>query len=240
MKTNNNKKCYKNEWKFFCSPFRLDALEYRLKNAFSRDIHSDENAKYVVNSLYFDDCNNTCLNDVEAGNPDRFKYRIRYYNNDLSTLKLERKEKLYGYSRKFETKISKEYAKKIIEKQFVDIFWDTNDKLLKRFLIDFINGNYSPKIITKYERSAFVDDIKNIRITLDRDITSSVDFNNFLSAKCNEYPLNSGNECVWEIKFNQILPQYIKKICFAKFMSRQTFSKYYLACKNIKRITPWI
>ena len=219
--------------------FRLDVIETRLKQFFSPDIHTNDDCKYIVNSLYFDDFKNTCFYDVEAGNPERYKYRIRYYNNDLSFIKLERKEKLYGQCRKFCTNISLEQALKIINGEYYDVFWETDDKLLKRFLIDFINGNFKPKIITKYERCALEDKIKDIRITLDRQISMSLDFTNFLAADYKNSLLNEGNRCVVEIKFNFILPAYIKKLCYFKYMSRQTFSKYYIARKYITRIKQW-
>ena len=239
LKDDSHKKAYRNEWKYFCSTFRLDAIENRLKASMQKDEHLGSNLRYIVHSLYFDDCSNMCLNDVEAGNPERFKYRIRYYNNDLSTLKIERKEKSYGYCRKYSTQLSVDEAKEIIEGDYFNLFWKTQNNMLKRFLLDLIKGNFRPKIITKYERCALEDKIKNVRVTLDRNIKSSVDFYDFLSGNYTAFSMSEGNRCVIEIKFDYILPDYIKRLCYSNFMSRQTFSKYYLARKNMKRMNQW-
>ena len=43
---------------------------------------------YSIRSLYFDDYNDTCLKQVINGISERYKYRIRFYNNNTSDLLL--------------------------------------------------------------------------------------------------------------------------------------------------------
>lgn len=54
------------------------------------DYHTSDGT-YLVRSLYFDDRYNSCLMDNENSIDKRYKYRIRTYNNDLSTIHLEKK-----------------------------------------------------------------------------------------------------------------------------------------------------
>ena len=54
------------------------------------DSHTSDGT-YLVRSLYFDDRYNSCLMDNENSIDKRYKYRIRTYNNDLSTIHLEKK-----------------------------------------------------------------------------------------------------------------------------------------------------
>ena len=102
-------KKYRNEWKYSCEQPYLDVLSERLSSVLPKDKNSGENGYYTVRSLYFDDVYNSCASENEAGISKRYKYRIRYYENNANLLKLEKKEKangkchkkkLYNYSKR--------------------------------------------------------------------------------------------------------------------------------------------
>lgn len=62
----------------------------------------DEDGRYYVRSVYFDDYDDTAYHENEMGVDPRRKYRIRLYNGDAEHLTLERKakyrEKIYKES----------------------------------------------------------------------------------------------------------------------------------------------
>lgn len=59
------------------------ALKSRLGVFMKTDEHSID-GQYKIRSIYFDDMNDSCYQDKINGVNKRSKYRLRYYNNDLS------------------------------------------------------------------------------------------------------------------------------------------------------------
>lgn len=115
----------------------------------------------------------------------------------------------------------------------MNVFWHTEEKLLKEFIVDIINKNFKPKVIIDYERNAFVETVANIRITIDTNITASYAVNDFLSGQYVKYPIQEKNYHVLEVKFDYILPSYIKNIVCSYGFNQTSFSKYYLGRKKI-------
>ena len=92
--------------------------------------------------------------------------------------------------------------------------------------------NYVPKVIVDYERIAFVEEITNVRITFDTKISASYDFDNFLNGDYIKYYIQPSNQNVLEVKFDDVLPSYIKKIVESYEFKQTSFSKYYY-CRRI-------
>lgn len=226
MKTD---KIYRNEWKYICSSARMEVLEQRLAAVLERDIHSASSGNYEIHSLYFDDYQDSCAKENEAGLPRRFKYRIRYYGASPEQLRLEYKEKLYGRCHKETCVLTPEQYQEIIEGNARELFWKTEHPLLKRFCVDVMTRMFAPKAIVDYERTAYVEPIANIRITLDRNISVSGDTEHFLGGDYQKFPLLPKGQHVLEAKFDYVLPQYLKRLIPDRNGLVQTaFSKYYM------------
>lgn len=149
---------------------------------------------------------------------------------------LEKKEKLFGRCHKRKCKISESEYNSIINGDCMEVFWNTEEKLLKEFVVDIILKNFMPKVIIDYERIAFIEPIVNIRITLDTNISASYDINNFLTENYINYPVQEQNYHVLEVKFDDILPGYIKNIVCSSGFNQTSFSKYYLGRKKVTEI----
>ena len=201
-------------------------LNNRLDKVISRDPHGD-NGKYVIHSLYFDDYKDESLRDTAYGFYKRYKYRIRYYDNDLSYITLERKEKLFGRCHKVQCKLTIDEFNKIIKNDVLDIVYETDKKLLKEFIVDIMTRNLQPKVIVDYERIAYVEEMTNVRITLDTKITASYDFDNFLKNDYIRFPVQQSLFSVLEVKYDDILPSYIKRIIESYNFNQLAYSKYY-------------
>lgn len=70
----------------------LIAVRQALKAAAKPDQHAS-GGKYRVRSLYFDNLRDKALREKLEGLSHREKFRIRYYDSDLSFLQLEKKTK---------------------------------------------------------------------------------------------------------------------------------------------------
>ncbi len=221
-------KLYRNEWKYRLGEPDLAVIENRIAAVMDLDFHSGKSGNYEIHSLYFDDYKDACAKENEAGVSRRFKYRIRYYGESPEFLKLERKEKLDGRCHKDSARITKEMCQKILDGKADELFWETDNLLVRRFCVHIMTRLFEPKAIVSYERSAYVEEIANVRITLDKNISVSEQFDNFLSGDFMRYPVQERGEHVLEVKFDEILPGYIKSIISNKNLQQSSFSKYYL------------
>ena len=176
------------------------------------DSHTKESGSYVIHSLYFDDYKDMSVYTTEAGLSKRFKWRIRYYDEDLSYIVLEKKEKLNSRCHKKSTKITQDEYQKIVNSNITDILYDTNKKLIKELAKDILLYNYKPKVIIDYERIAYVEDITNVRITFDMKISASYELENFLSGDYAKFYVEPSGWNVLEVKFDDILPSHIRNI----------------------------
>ena len=221
-------KQYRNEWKYCCSEEQLNMLSLRIKPILEPDVHSDENGKYTVHSLYFDDYGNSCALDNEASSSSRFKYRIRYYGDDSDKLFLERKEKHHGRCHKDFCAITPDEYEAFCSGDVSDLLYGDRDPLIKRFSYDIITRLFTPKAVIDYERVAFAEPISNIRVTFDTNISASPSTEDFRAGGYTTIPLQQKTRHILEVKFDSILPGYIKNMISSNEFQQTTFSKYYL------------
>lgn len=220
---------FRNEWKYRLPMTDLTIIRERLTALLSNDRYSDEEGGYAVHSLYFDDFFDSCAKENDGGTAERFKYRIRFYNNYEGFLKLERKEKLYGMCRKKSAVLNEEQYKGIISGNAEDVFWTTENPVVRQFCVDIMTKGFAPKAIVDYERIPFVEPTTNVRVTLDLNIAASAEVDRFLDLDYLKIPLQKKGEHVLEVKFDEILPGYIKQAVTVPSMVQTAFSKYYLA-----------
>jgi hypothetical protein len=228
-------KRYRNEWKYICDDRKLQLLRSKLSPLLVKDSHSNSEGIYVVRNLYFDDYYDTCARKTEAGDYKRFKWRIRYYDNNPSNIRLELKEKLYGRCHKESCALSIDEYSSIL-KGDTSIVWSTNKMLLKRLCIDMMNKCFKPVMIVEYEREAYVDTTLNIRITFDKNISVSYEIDKFLTMDYIRLPIQGVGSYVLEVKFDDILPSYIKQILDSDPKTQISFSKYYNGRKAMEVI----
>ena len=228
-------KKYRNEWKYRCHEKTLTSVMERLKGILPCDKNGIEGS-YVVRSLYFDDPQSSFARDTESGISHRYKYRIRYYGDAINTLKLEKKEKLDGMCHKDSCRLSQDEFEMIMAGDYMDLFWETDNKVLKEFCITAQNRCLSPRVIVEYDRTAVVEPFSNVRITADRNISCSSEIESFLTGDYLKNPILPTNHHILEVKFDHVLPGYIKRITGDDALIQSSFSKYYLARKSMWNI----
>lgn len=233
MEVADNVKKFRNEWKYCCTESELSMVEARTKGILKPDAHGTDNGKYTVHSLYFDDPVYSCAVATESGISNRYKYRIRYYGDSPTLLRLERKEKENGRCRKKSCLLTMKEYEHIMSGQIEEVFWNTENDVLKRFCIDIWEKGFEPKVIIDYERIAYVEEITNVRITLDKNITASGNVEHFLDRDYVASPLLEKGMHVLEVKFDHILPGYMKKAIYINSLQQTSFSKYYLGLKKM-------
>ena len=79
----------------------------RLKHVIGRDLNAGDEGEYKIRSIYFDNCYDKVLTEKALGLNNREKFRIRFYNDDTSLIKLEKKSKINGLCLKVDEPDSK-------------------------------------------------------------------------------------------------------------------------------------
>ena len=218
-------KIARNEWKFLLTEGEAAEFLNRFSGVLPFDEHHPEDGTYMIRSLYFDDERDSCLKDNLAGNPRRYKYRVRYYNNAADELHLERKEKNLDRCGKHTCRLSREEYEALCAGDVSAIHYE-NEPLLRDFCAAVLMRRFTPKVIVEYERTAFVDPTTNIRVTIDRAVNCSDDCAAFTEGGYNSYPVLQGDARVLEVKFDAILPGYIRRVLDTGSYRQTAFSKY--------------
>lgn len=226
-------KKYRNEWKFLVNNQTLSLLKTRLEQVMDLDPYTPPGGRYLIHSLYFDDHKDTAVYTTDAGISRRYKWRIRYYNNDPQDhLVLEKKEKLESRCHKESCKLSIQEYKDIVASDIPKIAYNSQKPLIQKLASDMLRYNYRPKVIVDYERIAFIEEPLNIRVTIDMKISASYEIDKFLNGNYIVFPLSTDNQSVLEVKYDDVLPARIRKIIEPYNFQQTAFSKYYF-CRKI-------
>ena len=226
-------KKYRNEWKYELTNQELSLLRTRLSEVMELDPHTPPKGRYLIHSLYFDDYKDISVYTTESGLSERFKWRIRYYDDDLSYIVLERKEKREGRCHKKSCRLTLEEYDIIVNGDICDLVYDTDKKLIKEFARDILFYHFEPKVIVDYDRIAYVEEITNVRVTFDMKISASYDFDHFLDGDYTKFYLHESGLNVLEVKFDEVLPSYIRNIVESFGFVQTSFSKYYYCRKAL-------
>ena len=156
---------YRSECKHVISFGAKQALQARLEKILPKD----ENAQklpYLVKSLYFDSVYDQALDQCLAGEPNREKFRLRYYNDNTGFIRLEKKVKEGQRGYKLSTQVSMDEAKQLIQGD-LGFIKDRNDQVLLDFALKSRMSLLRPRIVMDYLREAYVYQVENTRVTID-------------------------------------------------------------------------
>ena len=225
---------YRHEYKYLVSAGQLAVLENRLEGLVSRDAHAGSTGAYEIRSVYFDDYRDSCFHQNEAGEDPRAKFRIRIYNAEDARISLEKKSKKNGMTHKEQAALTREQTEKLLSGEGLSIAEEALKEyppLLQQFAVLYQMKRLRPKVIVNYERVPFVCKQGNVRITFDRNISSSDRFDLFFEKELPQYPILPAGEHVLEVKFDEFLPSYIRQQLETGHLRQTSFSKYYLCRK---------
>lgn len=218
---------YRNECKHFISYADFLTLRARLSALMRPDPYAGADGGYLVRSLYFDDLRDTVLMEKRDGVNAREKFRIRYYNDNLSLIHLEKKSKLNGLCAKRTAELTRDEAARILAG---DTAWmaGIRDPLLLEFYTK-LSCALLPRAVVVYARIPFVYDAGNVRVTLDYDIRTGMEVARFLEADGVTAPL-AEPVYLLEVKWDAFLPSFIRDAVQLGARRTDAFSKY-AACR---------
>ena len=218
---------FRNEWKHEITPSDMITLRARLRTVAKPESHGT-NGTYDIRSLYFDDQFDTALREKINGVNMREKFRIRYYENDTSFIRLEKKSKINGLCNKQQVRLYAEEVERILSG---DTEWMRTDEreLVKELYSKMKSRGLRPKTIVDYRRDAFVFPAGNVRVTLDYNIRTGLQSIDFLNPSSVTVPATDNN-IILEVKWDEYLPDIIRDAVTLEGRRSSAFSKY-AACR---------
>lgn len=198
----------RHEFKYLISKADAELLKRRLPHIMEPDPNAGETGRYTIRSLYFDDVDATAYYEKLDGIDYRTKYRIRFYDYDSSIIKLEKKEKLGNLTRKTAQTITKHDAR-ALEYALSQGCPDNREGLTEELRLACIGRGLRPKVLVDYDRTPFICNAGNTRITLDENLRTRPYIPHLFASPRAMTPVLDPNEVILEVKFDDFLPSFL-------------------------------
>ena len=233
---------YRHELKYKISYPDYLAMRSRLRPVMKADPHAAAGGRYLVRSVYFDNLNDKALREKIDGVAKREKFRIRYYNDDLSYIVLEKKMKIGSLCLKCSAPITEEECRKILSGGRSSVTDGGRGSLrngdlsfMKEHPQELVRELYAkmtcqllrPRVLVSYTREPFIYQAGNVRVTFDSDIRTSLFHQEFLTKEAAGISATDEPQDVYlEVKFDAFLPEVVQDLIRVKGIRQHTFSKY--------------
>lgn len=208
---------------------RQEALHYEglLEQILSTDAFS-ANGSYCVRSLYFDTVDDRDFFDKYTEQNLRRKIRLRIYNPQDKTAKLELKQKENIYQKKRSLSITREDAIALIDGNY-SVLLNYPDTFAGEIFGIMNMECYRPKSIVQYQRRAFMAKENNIRLTFDREICATESSMELFSQNLPLYSVFDPDKVIFEVKYDKFMLGYISDIISSVNRRSISSSKYCLS-----------
>lgn len=215
----------RSEQKYVLSHADAAALRERISRVLVRDAHGGD-AGYPVRSLYFDSLNQRDYTEKLAGVEVRRKIRLRTYDADAPSCKLEIKKKRGAHSEKLSVTVSRREAEALSSGDYSPLLHRLdNVREAGIFYETMALGCYRPTVLVTYNRLAFVHPAGDTRITFDSDIRASEGVRSLYDEAPFMVPVLR-DAIVLEVKYNEVLPEQVAKVLRPFQLTQTAFSKY--------------
>ena len=162
----------RSEYKYLLPLKDACELQHKLDLLLQRDAHCLQ-APYRIRSLYFDTPDNRDYHENLAGLECRRKIRLRTYDPEADTCKLELKEKKGEFSHKTSFFLSRADAERLMEGERQVLLQNRPSTDALRLYTEMETHAYRPSALIEYERIAYLYPSFDVRITFDAEIRSS-------------------------------------------------------------------
>ena len=207
---------------------QTERLRHHLGQVLQADIHGKDNGGYLVRSLYYDTPDDTDFHEKSDGIGDRRKIRLRVYDPDAESAKLELKEKMGDFQRKRSLSVSREEAEKLMDGDYTCLLLREEPFALDMYIM-MQEKCYCPRCIVEYDRTAWFVQENDIRITLDANIRATESNLDLFSKNLMTYPVSERGITTLEVKFNNFLLSYVRDLVSIHGQPQVSASKYCMA-----------
>ena len=224
------------ELKYVINAADRAVLRARLRVVAKPDGHAGADGGYLVRSLYFDNYADKAVMEKLSGLSRREKFRLRYYDGDTSSVRLERKSKANRLAYKESVPIATDRCAGLLAGDYGVLKVPgapgapgapDASPLLMELYTKIRYQNLRPRNIVEYYREAYTFRAGNVRITFDSNIRTSNNVAGFLTPDSATIPATG--MMILEIKYDGFLPDIIWDILQIGWRNQTEFSKYVVA-----------
>lgn len=149
------------------------ALRQRMRPVMGTDAHVKEDGTYGVRSIYFDNFADKALREKVDGVPRREKFRIRFYNDDISYMVLEKKMKVNSLCMKTDALLMEQEVRALLggERAWMR---EHPSGLVRELYCKMNTQQLRPRVMVSYTREPYVYPPGNVRVTFDSHIRTSL------------------------------------------------------------------
>ncbi len=231
---------YRHEYKYQVTTAQARIIETRADAVLRRDSHvcrdGPYSGAYNIRSVYFDDMAHTAFWENECGTDPREKFRIRIYNHNDSRITLELKSKQAGLCLKQSCPLTREQCEILVSGGCLPD--DENyPPMLQKLLIQIRTRRLRPVVVVEYERIPFTYPLGNVRVTLDSGLRFSGRCEQFLNGQLPLQPVMPAGQLILEVKWDELLPDFIYRALMVESLQWSSFSKFYLCMKLLSKST---
>ena len=208
------------------------SLALKVRNFLRQRLELDEfgagqpNYAYPVHSLYLDSDDWKIFRRSESGHKNRFKLRVRYYNDNPKTpVFFEIKRRMKDVILKQRCAIRRNTARDVIfgyvpgpQEMFAPAD-PVELKAIHEFMRLQLSLNLKPKLHVFYTREAYVNSYNNeVRVTLDRSVQAVTRFDGELPVSlkspfvCTGDGSNPDDVVILELKFSERFPNWYREL----------------------------
>lgn len=216
----------RHELKHYINASDVALLRTRLRAVAKPDINASEDGVYTVRSLYFDNYSDKAVVEKLSGLSKREKFRLRYYDNDTSFIRLEKKSKANRLTYKESAEVSAILCQALLAGDFSPLN-SPHEPLLMELYSKIHYQNLRPKNIVEFRREAYTYRAGNVRVTFDSGIKTSNNVSGFLNPGKTGIPATGA--IILEIKYDGFLPDVVRDILQISHRNQTEFSKYVAA-----------
>lgn len=233
--SNNNKGqlIFRNEWKHSMDQTDYIIIRSRLAGIAEDSMYAGLGGMYRVRSLAFAEQGDAKRPELLASIGKKESFRIRYYNENLDYIRLEKKTRVGGKSNKQSAPLTEQECRSILSGD-VDWMADSEEPLLEEFYQKMKSGKIAAQSVADYQREAFVYRPCNVRITMDSRLHTGILPQSFLDLNemgGSDSERTSSAEMrkeavLMEVKYDCFLPEVIRAAIRIKSQRSSSFSRY--------------
>ncbi len=220
------KQVWRHELKYQITLADYLALRSRLRPVMRSDSHVCSDGRYLIRSIYFDNYNDKALREKVDGVQKREKFRIRWYNDDLSVIHLEKKMKRNNLCLKLSAGLSETECQALYKGE-LDWMLEHPSELVKELRCKMTLQQLRPRVVVSYLREPYIYAPGNVRVTFDSHIRTSLFHREFLEKGLPDISATDvPGDMILEVKYDDFLPEIIADLLQTEGIRQQAFSKY--------------
>ena len=217
---------YRHELKFAIPYGDYIAMRGRLRKVMRPDPHASADGTYLIRSIYFDNIDDNALREKIDGLGRREKFRIRYYNDNFSLIKLEKKMKIGSLCLKHSAALTEEECRRILGGD-IAFMKDHPQELVRELYAKMQYQRLRPRVLVSYIREPYVYPAGNVRVTFDSRIRTTMFHQKFTEKGVSDISAtDTPQDMILEVKYDAFLPEIIQDVIQVRAIRQQAFSKY--------------